>query len=55
MCKITHAKRAKGVAQVVEHLPSKLQALSSYFNTVKKRKERKVAFSQALIVRLTLV
>jgi hypothetical protein len=33
--KITH-ERAGGVAQVVEHLPSKCKALSSIPSTVKK-------------------
>jgi hypothetical protein len=36
--KITKVKRARGVAQVVEYLPSKFEALSSNPNTAKKTK-----------------
>jgi hypothetical protein len=36
-----HKKRAVRVAQVVECLPSKCEALSSNFRTTKKRKKRK--------------
>jgi hypothetical protein len=38
--KITNTKRAGGVAQVVEHLPSKFEALSSNPNYRKKKKGR---------------
>jgi hypothetical protein len=39
---MTKAKRAGGMAQVIEHLPSKLKALSSNPNTPnKKEKEKK--------------
>jgi hypothetical protein len=41
--KQTKAKRAKGVAQVLEHLPSKLKALSSNPSATKKKKECKVS------------
>jgi hypothetical protein len=34
--KITKAKRTGGIAQVAEHLPSKLKALSSNHGTAKK-------------------
>jgi hypothetical protein len=36
--KITKAKRARGVTQVVEHLPSKLEALSSNLDHTHKHK-----------------
>jgi hypothetical protein len=39
--KITRAKRAGGVAQVVEPLPSKCKALSSNPKTKKKKKKKK--------------
>jgi hypothetical protein len=37
--KITKVKRARGMAQVVEHLPSKLKVLSSNPSSVKKKKK----------------
>jgi hypothetical protein len=37
--KITKVKRAEGVAQVVEHLPSKSKGLSSNPSTIKKKKK----------------
>jgi hypothetical protein len=36
--KITKIKRADGMTQVIEHLPSKCKALSSNFITTKKKK-----------------
>jgi hypothetical protein len=39
--KKNNTKRAGTVAQVVEHLPSKCEVLSSYSNVAKKKKERK--------------
>jgi hypothetical protein len=39
--KITRAKRAGGVAQVVEPLPSKCKALSSNPKTKKKKKKER--------------
>jgi hypothetical protein len=38
--KITRAKRPGGMAQVVKHLPSKHEALSSNPNTAKKKKRK---------------
>jgi hypothetical protein len=35
---VTRAKRARGMAQVIEHLPCKHEALSSYFNIAKNYK-----------------
>jgi hypothetical protein len=36
-----HKKRAGGVAQVIQHLPSKYEALNSNPSTMKKKKKRK--------------
>jgi hypothetical protein len=40
--RITKAKRAEGVDQVVEHLPGKHKALSSKLSTTKKKQIRKL-------------
>jgi hypothetical protein len=39
LSKITRAKRAGGMAQAVEHLPSKCDTLSSNPRTTKKKKK----------------
>jgi hypothetical protein len=39
--KIARVKRTGRVAQVVEHLPSKCEALNSNPSTAKRKKERK--------------
>jgi hypothetical protein len=44
--KITKAKRAGGVAQAVEHLPSKCKVWSSNPGTIKKKKEREREMKQ---------
>jgi hypothetical protein len=38
--KITKAKRAESVAQMVEHLPNKEESLNSNLNTSKKRNKK---------------
>jgi hypothetical protein len=40
--KITRAKMAGGVAQVIEHLPSKCEVLSSNFSNANKKLVTKV-------------
>jgi hypothetical protein len=41
---ITKAKNGWGVAQVVEHLPSKCKVLSSNFGTAKKKKSTLILY-----------
>jgi hypothetical protein len=40
--KVAKAKKVGGVAQVVEHLPSQLKALSSTTNTIKTKQNKKM-------------
>jgi hypothetical protein len=50
--KLTRAKRARGMDQVVEHLPSKHEALSSNPSTIKNKKKMVVVI---IIITITII
>jgi hypothetical protein len=45
--KITGVKRAEGVVQVVQRLPSKCEALSSHLGTTKIKQEKKMCLTNS--------